>query len=323
MKTLHARAVALAKTYLKAESELISVLQEIDRCKGFRELGFKSLFEYARSLGLSESVAYNFITVARKASEVPELREKLQTQEMTLSNAKTIAPILNSANQEKWLEAASTLSKRELEKELAKEFPERSVQETTRYVAEERMELKLGISEALLKKLKRVQDLESKNSAASLEQALEAMADSYLAKNDPLEKAKRARQLFPECVWKVLIPSFTRSDGLEMAPENDLRHPYENHRQFLGLSKHTPGRVNPNPRVIPAHLKHSVQTRDQAQCTHSKSGKRCQERRWLDIHHIEPLAQGGETTLNNLTLLCKAHHQMLHAGGFDGQFILR
>ncbi|MBY0471515.1 HNH endonuclease [bacterium] len=280
MKTLHARAVALAKTYLKSESELISVLQEIDRCKGFRELGFKSLFEYARSLGLSESVAYNFITVARKASEVPELREKLQTQEMTLSNAKTIAPILNSANQEKWLEAASTLSKRELEKELAKEFPERSVQETTRYVAEERMELKLGISEALLKKLKRVQDLESKNSAASLEQALEAMADSYLAKNDPLEKAKRARQLFP-------------------------------------------GRVNPNPRVIPAHLKHSVQTRDQAQCTHSKSGKRCQERRWLDIHHIEPLAQGGETTLNNLTLLCKAHHQMLHAGGFDGQFILR
>ena len=50
-------------------------------------------------------------------------------------------------------------------------------------------------------------------------------------------------ELAPECVWKVLIPSFTRSDGLEMAPENDLRHPYENHRQFLGLSKHTPARV--------------------------------------------------------------------------------
>ena len=280
MKTLHARAVALVETYLKAESELLSVLQEIDRCKGFRELGFKSLFEYATSLGLSEGVAYNFITVARKSSEIPELREKLQAQEMTLSNAKTIAPILNSANQEKWLEAASTLSKRELEKEIAKEFPEKAVQENARYVSEKRIELRLGISEELLKKLRRVQDLESKNVAASLEQALEAMAEGYLSKHDPLEKAKRARQLFP-------------------------------------------GRVNSNPRVIPAHLKHSVQKRDQAQCTHSKSGKRCQERRWLDIHHVKPLSKGGETTLGNLILLCKAHHQLLHSGGFGGRFILR
>ncbi|MBY0471917.1 hypothetical protein K2X30_12185, partial [bacterium] len=40
-------------------------------------------------------------------------------------------------------------------------------------------------------------------SAASLEQALEAMADLYLQKNDPLEKAKRSKPLAPECVWKV------------------------------------------------------------------------------------------------------------------------
>ncbi|MBY0470520.1 HNH endonuclease, partial [bacterium] len=93
---------------------------------------------------------------------------------------------------------------------------------------------------------------------------------------------------------------------------NDLRHPYENHRQFLGLSKHTPARVNKNPRVIPAHLHHAVQKRDQAQCTHITQGKRCTERRWLDIHHKNPLSQGGETTLENLTLLCRGHHQLLH-----------
>ena len=97
-----------------------------------------------------------------------------------------------------------------------------------------------------------------------------------------------------------------------MAPENDLRHPYENHRQFLGLSKHTPARVNKNPRVIPAHLNHAVQKRDQAQCTHQQEGKRCTERRWLDIHHKNPLSLGGETTLENLVLLCKGHHQLTH-----------
>ncbi|MBY0470754.1 HNH endonuclease, partial [bacterium] len=54
---------------------------------------------------------------------------------------------------------------------------------------------------------------------------------------------------------------------------------------------------------------------DQAQCTHQQEGKRCTERRWLDIHHKKPLSQGGETTLDNLTLLCKGHHQLLHHPG--------
>ena len=270
MKTLHERAVALVKTYLRAETELLSVLQEIDLCKGFRDLGFKSLYDYVRSLGLSENVAYNFITISRKSVQVPALKERIQDQEISLSNAKVIVSILTPENQDKWLQAAAQLPKRELEKVVAKEFPEKSVKESTRYVAEERVELKLGISEALLKKLKRIQDLESKKSAASLEQALEAMADSYLQKNDPLEKAKRSKPL-------------------------------------------APARVNKNPRVIPANLYHAVQKRDQAQCTHQQEGKRCQERRWLDIHHKNPLSQGGETTLSNLTMLCRGHHQLVHA----------
>ena len=269
MKTLHERAVALVKTYLRTETELLSVLQEIDLCKGYRELGFKSLFDYVRSLGLSENVAYNFITISRKSVQVPALKERIQDREISLSNAKVIVSILTPENQDKWLQAAAQLPKRELEKVVAKEFPEKSVKESTRYVAEERVELKLGISEALLKKLKRIQDLESKKSAASLEQALEAMADLYLQKNDPLEKAKRSKPL-------------------------------------------APARVNKNPRVIPAHLHHAVQKRDQAQCTHINQGKRCQERRWLDIHHKKPMSQGGLTSLENLTLLCKGHHQLLH-----------
>ncbi|MBY0471979.1 HNH endonuclease, partial [bacterium] len=273
------RAVALVKTYLRAETELLSVLQEIDLCKGYRDLGFKSLFDYVRSLGLSESVAYNFITISRKSVQVPALKERIQDQEISLSNAKVIVSILTPENQDKWLQAAAQLPKRELEKIVAKEFPEKSVKETTRYVAEERVELKLGISEALLKKLKRIQDLESKKSAASLEQTLEAMADLYLQKNDPLEKAKRSKTLAP-----------ARVAGEKTRVNEGPR----------------------NPRIISAPLNHAVQKRDQAQCTHVTQGKRCQERRWLDIHHKKPLSQGGETTLSNLTLLCRGHHQLIH-----------
>jgi hypothetical protein len=84
--------------------------QEIDECRAYRELGFKSLFEYAtQGLGLSESVSYNFITIARKSKEVPKLQEMIRKQEITVSNARAIAPVLTFENQDKWLPSAAVL----------------------------------------------------------------------------------------------------------------------------------------------------------------------------------------------------------------------
>ncbi|MFL5813687.1 MAG: hypothetical protein ACJ763_08925, partial [Bdellovibrionia bacterium] len=78
---LHERAIQISKAYLKAESDLIAVLQQIDDCKGYREIGHKSLFEYAtQALGLSESISYNLITIARKSREVPKLQEMIRDQ---------------------------------------------------------------------------------------------------------------------------------------------------------------------------------------------------------------------------------------------------
>jgi len=37
---------------------------------------------------------------------------------------------------------------------------------------------------------------------------------------------------------------------------------------------------------------------------------------WCDAHHIIHWADGGETTLDNLVLLCRSHHRMVHEGRF-------
>ena len=42
----------------------------------------------------------------------------------------------------------------------------------------------------------------------------------------------------------------------------------------------------------------------------------CGTRRFVDTHHIRHWADGGETTVDNLTLLCGKHHRMLHEGGW-------
>jgi hypothetical protein len=37
---------------------------------------------------------------------------------------------------------------------------------------------------------------------------------------------------------------------------------------------------------------------------------------WCDAHHVKHWADGGETGLHNLVLLCRPHHRLVHEGGF-------
>jgi len=42
----------------------------------------------------------------------------------------------------------------------------------------------------------------------------------------------------------------------------------------------------------------------------------CHHTRFVDAHHIEHWSAGGETSLDNLMLLCSQHHKLVHEGGF-------
>jgi hypothetical protein len=42
----------------------------------------------------------------------------------------------------------------------------------------------------------------------------------------------------------------------------------------------------------------------------------CEHRRRLEAHHRHHWAHGGETSLENLTLLCYRHHRLVHEGGY-------
>jgi hypothetical protein len=39
----------------------------------------------------------------------------------------------------------------------------------------------------------------------------------------------------------------------------------------------------------------------------------------VDAHHIVHWADGGETSMDNLVLLCRTHHRLVHEAGFGVQ----
>jgi hypothetical protein len=42
----------------------------------------------------------------------------------------------------------------------------------------------------------------------------------------------------------------------------------------------------------------------------------CERKRWVQAHHIVHWGDGGGTDLDNLVLLCSAHHRLIHEGGW-------
>ena len=67
-------------------------------------------------------------------------------------------------------------------------------------------------------------------------------------------------------------------------------------------------------RVVSPALRTSLERRDR-RCRFPA----CARRHGLHAHHIEHWAHGGRTDRDNLTLLCRFHHRMVHEGGFTGR----
>ena len=72
-----------------------------------------------------------------------------------------------------------------------------------------------------------------------------------------------------------------------------------------------PLNVGRKTRTIPPAIRRALHNRDQG-CRFPG----CTCTRFVDAHHVRHWADGGETRLDNLVLLCRRHHRLVHEGGF-------
>jgi len=69
--------------------------------------------------------------------------------------------------------------------------------------------------------------------------------------------------------------------------------------------------VGRKTRSVPPAIRRALQRRDRG-CRFPG----CTCTRFVDAHHIHHWADGGETHIDNLVLLCRQHHRLVHEGGF-------
>lgn len=278
---IHEEAIGVCKNIKGDYVRLFEILLEVESRQIYHQFDLPSLYVYCTEmLDLSRNVAHDFIIVVRKALEVPELRAAICSKRLSISKARKICPVLTIANCNEWVELALNCTCRVIEKTVALSKPKVAKTESLEYLSLDHLLLKLSIDEEWAELLKRTKELlAQKNSQLPTSaDALFILMKEFCKKNDPVEKAKRA-----EIKNSGKVPDPT-------AKSKAVRTRYR-HRA----------------------VEHAVNLRDENRCTYiDKTGRRCEERKWLEKHHIHEFAAGGDHSVENLKTLCSAHHKMKH-----------
>src|SRR5581483_1302870 len=144
-------------------------------------------------------------------------------------------------------------------------------------------------------------------------EALAAMADAALT--GPTRTGGERHLVVVHADSEALANGGTGSceveDAGSIAPETARRLACDASVMRVSERNGKPLRAGRRTRVVSAPLRRALQRRDR-RCRFPG----CENRLFVDAHHIRHWARGGETRLDNLVLLCRRHHRLVHEGGY-------
>ena len=326
------KVAALVGRSNQLTARLLVYLAEVERRDLHLKEGCSSLFAFCvERLGMAEGAAYKRVWAARVGRRFPLVLEMIAAGRIHLTGVHLLARHLTDENHAALLARAQGKTKREIEMLVAEIAPRPDVPSrlaalprrpqpaivaatdlspdpdldpsastesavsgdcsapppapahppaSLEPLAPLRYLLRVTLGEEAHGALRQLQDLLSHelpggDPAAIIERALATLLEQTLAKKAAL--TRRPRSTSPS-------RPRDRAAGEEQEPAR---------------SRH-----------IPAAIRRAVWKRDGARCAHlDQRGRRCTSRRFLELHHREPWARGGEHSTDNLELRCRAHNQ--------------
>ena len=311
-------------------AELLEHIAEVDARKLYVPAAHPTMYRYCLDeLHMSEDEAARRIRAARTARDFPIIFEMVADGRLHMTAVLLLAPVLDSSNAAGLLTAAANKTKAEIERLLAESFPKQDVETSLKPVpvasvvenaASERPSpaedsLALGVANACAQ-------------SPALERVVPSGGTTSRSIEVPLSPRPRIAPLAPERFSLQVTLTKSTHDKLRRAQEllshalpsgeiaqvldralDELISKLEK-RRFAATKRPGKPRRSKSARHVPAHVRRAVSERDRYQCTFmSEGGRRCTERRFLEYDHVDPVARGGEATIENTRLRCRAHNQ--------------
>src|SRR6202789_1414154 len=323
---LEAQITELAGHLNAANYRWLTLIGQFDRRNGWADGKLPSCAHWLNfKCGLNLGAARERIRVAHALTGLPKIAASMARGELSYSKVRALTRVACETTEESFLMIALHGAAHHVERLVrgyrraqdAEELSREAQQHTHRSVrygfAEDgslilkaRLPALAGalLIEALDAALERVPDHEisaerEEECTLSFEHrradALAAVAESYLAASDTASHTAGRCEIENG-------PALPAETVRRLTCDASLLHLLQNeHGEPLDVGRKT--------RSIPPAIRRALNSRD--------GGCRfpgCTHQRYLDAHHIEHWADGGDTKLSNLVTLCRFHHRLVHEG---------
>jgi hypothetical protein len=318
-------------------ADLLSHIAEVDARRLYAPAGYSSMHSYCvEELRLSEDASFRRIRAARAARSFPVLFEALAEGKLHLAAVSLLAAHLTGENVEELIEAAAHRRKSEIEEYLARRFGPVDVRTVLRPVGVDpgqlvpgRVELDPVVPELVPelvpgrvggdvppREMPRSQDCHDRELVPG------RVEDERYLLQVTLNKSTREKLRYAQALLSHSLPGGDVAQVLDRALDSLILQLEK--RKFGSTARPRSARPSVRKRHVAAEVRRKVWVRDQGRCTFvSTAGRRCNERRFLEFDHVEPVARGGRATIDGMRLRCRAHNQYEAERAFGAEFMSR
>ncbi len=352
LEELEEEIVILAAHLHAGDHRLLTRVAEFDRRRGWELGGHRTCAHWlAFRTGIDLGACRERVRAARALVDLPEIGASMSRGELSFSAVRALTRVATAENESDLLELARGATVAQLERMVrgfklgsrqdeADRERERMESRTLSvfpgsdgmYVVQGRLTPEIGVLlmravEAASDALYRERDVSAATSAADDDAqrradalglvAERALAAGFGGEDSPLSGTRAERY---QVMLHVDADTLSEDGGLGQSElEDGTRVSAETSRRLacdaavveighaqdgsvLGVGRKT--------RTIPPSLRRALEARDRG-CRFPGCGLR-----FTDAHHVRHWADGGETSLDNLLLLCSHHHRLVHEQGW-------
>jgi len=318
----------------QAEHRFLELLREFDLRQGWREYGNNDCAEWLNwRCGICRTTAQEKVRVARALWFLPQIDEAFRRGDLSYSKVRALTRVASDATEADLLAFALDASAAQCEtfcrglrngdsvaaaadarrlhesRSLIRQFREDGSGTLTVELPKASLELVLAALERIGARLPEdpTRSLFAKGADALVEMAREVLAGA--AGDGGRSPSAEGHQV----VVHVDATALGGEGGQADVPLPTVRRLCCDGAVVPVIERDSrPMDVGRKQRAVSTGIRRALLARDRT-CTFPG----CHHERFLEAHHVHHWADGGETSLENLLLVCSHHHTLIHEGGFS------